>query len=104
MYKRFNLRQKETYNVPKVPVRPFDCDHEYKRFGFYLNGGSDPTGEHTAFTGNPSFDSPEVISSGVTVDAFADPKTSFFDVVEKMGVDKANNAADIVGNGGHSDE
>lgn len=104
MYKKINIRQARKSAIPSVPVSEFECDHTYKPFGYYVNGGSDPTGENTDMTGAPSCDSVEDISSGASVDAFADPRTNFFDVVEQIGFDNAKSSSDALSAGEKEDK
>lgn len=95
MYPQRTIRSERKYDV-SVPVKPFECDHYYKPFSYYLNGGSDPTGEHTDMSGRPSFDAEEHIAAGAGVDAFADPRTNFFDLVEQLGTEAAQSTADKI--------
>ncbi len=102
-YKLKSLKESRKVNIGNVPCNEFECDHLWKPFGYYLNGGNDPSGEHLALDGSPSCDSIEDIDAGCTVDAFADPKTNFFDIVEQVGFDKANKSTDAI-NAGEKEE
>lgn len=92
-YPKRLIRESRKYDV-QVPVEPFECDHYYKPLSYYFNGGSDPTGEHTDLSHPTTYDLPEIISAeNAQVDAFADPRTSFFDIVDQVGIDRANKAS-----------
>lgn len=95
MYPKRTINSQRRYNV-HVPTKAFECDHYYKPFSYYLNGGSDPTGEHTDMSGRPSFDTDEAITAGASVDAFADPRTNFLDLVEQVGAETASASAESV--------
>ena len=59
-----------------------------------MNGGDDPTGENMDLTNSTVGDTPEDIEAFAGVDAFADPRTNYFDIVEQVGVEKAQAARD----------
>lgn len=103
MYKKETIRSR-VKNVSNVPVTPFECDHSFKPFSYYLNGGNDPTGEHTDLSCNPSFDSAEDIANNCPADGFSDPRVGFFDIVEKIGFERANSISNAVDAGEKEDK
>lgn len=102
-YKRIKIRELQK-NIPAVPVKEYESSTDWKPFSYYLNGGIDPTGEHTDLTHEKSFD-PDVVLNDPTlgVDALCDPRTSFFDLVERGGVKRANKATEAVATGAKED-
>lgn len=94
----YNLKRRiyKRVCVPSITIKEFESPTTYHPFSYYLNGGSDPTGEQLDMT-QPTFgDTAEDLAGRVGVDAFADPRTNFFDVVEQVGVENANKASDAM--------
>lgn len=89
------MRKKRTNTPHKVDPNnqighTFESPHDFRPFGYYVCGGLDITGEHTAMDAQVTYDSEEDIKAGCAVDSFTDPTVGFFDVAESMGVEAAN--------------
>lgn len=93
MYKRRKIKDSRRIEIPAFPVDEYSCDHDYHPLSYYLYGGSDPTGEHLNFDNPTISDTPEDLASGCNVDAMCDPRTSYFDLVEQVGVKNAEHAS-----------
>lgn len=94
MYKRKTINSMKSTPVVPIIVEEFEYSTLYKPFSYYVNGGDDPTGENMDLSNPTVGDTPEDIQAFVGVDAFADPRTNYFDVVEQVGIEKAQAAID----------
>lgn len=98
MYNR-NRRIYDRMPLPSIPVENYETSNTYHPFSYYLNGGSDPTGEQLDMTNPTVGDTADDIAARLGVDAFADPRTNFFDVVEQVGIENALKAAEALKSG-----
>lgn len=96
MYRR-KTRKVICSHLEDAPI-PFESTEEYRSLGYYVLGGLDITGDHLRLDASVSYDSEEDISAGCSVDSLCDPRTSFFDVAEAVGVDCAERMAEELAN------
>lgn len=68
-------------------------ESSYQPFSHYVCGGFDATGEHTALTSSTSFDDDEVVhDEECTSDAMCEPRMSTLDLIERLGIEAAEEA------------
>lgn len=66
----------------------------YHPLSYYVLGGVDVDGSELRTDASIMFDDSKDIESGCGVDATCDPRVSYFDVVEQLGVAAANAASE----------
>lgn len=99
MYNRKRRIYDRAIVVPEIDIAPYDATEPFHKFSYFVNGGSDPTGQNTDMTNVTVGDTPEDIAAGLPVDAFADPRTNMFDVIEQIGVENASKAIESAQSG-----
>ena len=98
MYDRKRRIRSREFPIPSIPLHAYECDHSYHPLSYYLNGGADPTGEHLDMSRVTTSDSAEDIAAGCGVDSLCDPRVSYLDIVESIGVKNAENAVKATAN------
>lgn len=75
-----------------LPTAAPDCTREYHPLSYYVLGGVDVTGDGLDLSAPVSFETKDDIDKGVEPDSRCNPRVSFFDIVEGVGVAAAENA------------
>ena len=50
MYNRKRRIYNRCIDVPEIDIAPYDATESFHKFSYYVNGGSDPTGQNTDMT------------------------------------------------------
>jgi len=94
------MKHKHQMSVPSSSFSSRKTDDDkprstrsFRRLSYYIAGGIDPTGRALDTT-QVSYDSESDLGANCGVDALADPRVSFFDMVESVG---KSVATDVLG-------
>lgn len=81
-----------------APRKGAEVEHyesqSYRPFSYYVLGGCDITGEHTALTNPTLHDNPEEVPDFSAPNALTSPRCGIMELTELLGAKKAQNAKD----------
>ncbi len=83
-----NLR----FSDPILVTANSDDTKVYRPLSYYVSGGIDVTGEGLVLDAHVEYDSAEDLASTVGPDSRCDPRVSFFDIAEEVGIRAAKAA------------